>query len=221
MTLDKAPPLRAETPRDMAETGFTPILRELTASIPEVEVAIFVDEEGECVDYSARIGIFDAKIAGAQLHVLTHALVEHGKRAFGVPFSYHVVAESREIIVRRVSDEYTLVLLCDPPAPLALIGQALGAAVRELRVEGGIAPPPWEPVQEALLVELRPAVGWGYAPSAFVESGARHELAAVMGRWVEDAADDAVCFLVRMPSGEETVLVHDAREGRWSRRPGR
>lgn len=209
---------RAETPRDVEETAFTPILRRLSESVPEVQVAMFVDEEGECVDYSVRIGLFDAKIAGAQIHVLTHTIVQHATRLLGTPHAYHVVADEREIVVRRVSDEYTLVLVCDPPAPLGTLSQLIDAAVRELRLEGGIAPPLWEPHREMLKVELRASAGWGYAPTAFSERGLRYELIAVVGRWIDHEDQGAVCFLVRMTSGEETVLVHKVREGRWHRR---
>ena len=209
---------RAETPRDTDETGFTPILRRVVAAVPELQAAVFVDEEGECVDYCVRMGLFDAKVAGAQLHVLTRGIVERGGSILGAPHTYHVVADAREILVRRVSDDYTLVLVSDPPAPLGALAQWLEAAVRELRHEGGIAAPPWEPHREALKVELRASVGWGYAPTAFSERGRRHELTAVVGRWIDHEDQGAVCFMVRTSSGEETVLVHRAREGRWSRR---
>ena len=209
---------RAETPRDMEETGFTPILRRLSETVPEVQVAVFVDEEGECVDYSARIGLFDAKIAGAQIHVLTHTIVTHVTGILGTPHAYHVVADAREILVRRVSDEYTLVLLCDPPAPLGALSQLVDEAVRDLRLEAAIAPPLWEPHRETLRVELRASAGWGYAPTAFSERGRRYELTAVVGRWIDHEEQGAVCFMVRTASGEETVLVHKAREGRWFRR---
>jgi hypothetical protein len=209
---------RAETPRDMEETGFTPILRRLVASAPELQAAVFVDEEGECVDYTTRMGLFDAKIAGAQLHVLTHTIVEAGRRFLGDPHAYHVVADVREILVRRVSDEYTLVLVSDPPAPLGALTNLVEGAVRELRIEGGIAPPVWEPHRETLKVDVRASAGWGYAPTAFSERGHRHELVAVVGRWIDHEDQGAVCFMVRTSSGEETVLVHKAREGRWLRR---
>lgn len=210
--------LRAETPRDVEETGFTPILRKLAATIPELQAAVFVDEEGECVDYCTRIDLFDAKVIGAQVHVLTTTIVGNGHRFLGAPHAYHVVADRRELVVRRVSDEYTLVLVCDPPAPLGALHGLLEAVVRDLRHEGGIAQPDWEPQRETLRVEIRASAGWGYAPTAFSERGRRHALTAVVGRWIDHEDHGAVCFLVRTSTGEETVLVHRAREGRWSRR---
>ena len=39
-----------------------------------------------------------------------------------------------------------------------------------------------------------------------------------VGRWIDHEDQGSVCFLVRTSSGEETVLVHRAREGRWLRR---
>lgn len=209
---------RPETPRDMEETGFTPILRSLALGVPEVQAAVFVDDEGECVDYYSRMGLFDTKVAGAQLHVITHAILEHATRFLGAPHAYHVVADAREIVVRRVSDEYTLVVICDPPAPMGALNGLVESAVRDLRLEAAIAPPLWEPHRETLKVELRASAGWGYAPTAFSERGLRHELVAVVGRWIDHEDQGAVCFMVRTSSGEETVLVHRAREGRWMRR---
>jgi hypothetical protein len=210
--------VRPETPRDTEETGFTPILRRLAGSLPELQAAVFVDEEGECVDLCTRIGLFDAKILGAQLHVLTTTVVDQGTRFLGVPHAFHVVADTREIVVRRVSDEYTLVLVCDPPAPLGAIHGLLEGVVRDLRHEGAIVAPDWEPHRETLRVEVRASAGWGYAPTAFSERGRRYPLVAVVGRWIDHEDQGAVCFLVRTATGEETVLVHRAREGRWSRR---
>lgn len=207
-----------EVPRDMEETGFTPILRRLVSAIPEVRAAVFVDEEGECVDYCSRVDVFAAKVAGAQLHVAIRAVMGSGARCLGAPRALHVVADSAELLVRRVSDEYTLVVVCDPPAPLGALQGRVEAAVCELRSEGGIARPAWEPERETLRVELRSSAGWGYAPTAFSERGRRHALAAVVGRWIDHEDQGAVCFMVRTESGEETVLVHRAWEGRWVRR---
>jgi len=193
-------------------------MRGRAGTVPELLAAVFVDEEGECVDYCSRIGAFDAKIAGAQVHVLTTALVELATRFQGSPHAYHVVADAREILVRRISNEYTLVLVCDPPAPLGTLNGLIEKAVRELRQEGGIAAPVWEPHRETLRVEVRASAGWGYAPTAFSERGHRHVLAAVVGRWIDHEDQGAVCFLVRTQTGEETVLVHRTREGRWLRR---
>lgn len=218
MSTDGRRSMRPETPRDMDETSFTPILRRLASVVPEVQAVAFVDEEGECVDFCSRIGEFEAKIAGAQFHVITTAIVEAVRRVQGVAHAYHVVADDRELLVRRVSDEYTLVLVVDTPAPLGSLAGIVEETVRALRLEGAIATPPWEPNREVLKVELRASAGWGYAPTAYTERGVRHRLLAVVGRWIDHEDQGAVCFLVRTEGGEETVLVHRAKEGRWSRR---
>ncbi len=209
---------RPETPRDIEETDFTPILRRIAIAVPEVQAAVFVDDEGECVDYCSRMGVYDTKVVGAHLHVITHSIITSGSRSLGAPHAYHIVADAREIVVRRVSDEYTLVVVCDPPAPLGTLNGLIETAVRDIRLEAAIAPPLWEPHRETLKVELRASAGWGYAPTAFSERGHRHELTAVVGRWIDHEDSGAVCFMVRTTSGEETVLVHRAREGRWLRR---
>ena len=63
--------VRPETPRDMEETAFTPLLRRYIMSLLEVQAVVFVDDEGETVDYATRIPIYDAKVIAAQFHVLT------------------------------------------------------------------------------------------------------------------------------------------------------
>lgn len=208
---------RPETPRDMEETAFTPLLRRYTMSLGEVQAVVFVDDEGETVDYTTRIPIYDAKVIGAQLHVLTHAIVQEAKGG-GVTHAFHLVADKREFLVRRVSNDYTLVIVSDPPAPLGALAALTEETVRLLRAEGGIAMPLWEPQREVLRVEIRASTGWGYAPTGFVEHGVRHAPLSVVGRWIDHEDQGSVCFLVRASTGEETVLVHRPREGRWYRR---
>ena len=209
--------LRPEVERDMAETAFTPILRRYTMALGEVQAVIFVDDEGETVDYASRIPIYDAKVIAAQFHVLTYSIVQEAKGG-GVTHAFHLVADKREFIVRRVSNEYTLVIISDPPAPLGALASITDETVRLLRTEGGIKMPEWEPQREVLRVEIRASTGWGYAPTGYIERGVRHAPLAVVGRWIDHEDQGSVCFLVRSASGEETVLVHRPREGRWVRR---
>ena len=43
--------LRAESTRDQAENAFTAILRRLFQNVPALVATVFVDMEGECIDY--------------------------------------------------------------------------------------------------------------------------------------------------------------------------
>ncbi len=88
----------------------------------------------------------------------------------------------------------------------------------ELRREAGIAVPDWEPVVDAVRVEVREAVGWPYAPTAFHDEDQRVGIAAVLGRWNEGTGTRSrICFRVRTDDGEELTLVHDRVVDRWER----
>src|SRR4051812_38568136 len=59
---------RAEAARDQGESAFTPILRRCFQDVPRLLAAVFVDAEGECIDYVSAIDPFEAKVAAAHMH---------------------------------------------------------------------------------------------------------------------------------------------------------
>ncbi|MCX7807885.1 MAG: hypothetical protein N2515_04700 [Deltaproteobacteria bacterium] len=203
-----------EAPRDMEETGFTPILRRLLGAMQEIQAVVFVDEEGECVDYVARIEAFEAKVMGAQLHVFLKNSLHLLRTPLGEIRRFHIVTEDTEIWLERVSPEYTLVVAAAPSGSLD-VGSLLEEVVGSLREEGGIHGGKDSP--SAVRVLVRDSKGWGYAPFAFFEKGKYHELLAVLGRWFDEDEPDNVCFMVLLASGEESVLVHQKKQGRWLR----
>ena len=201
-----------ESARDQDESAFTPILRRLLYRTTGVLSVSFVDPEGECVDYCAALSPFDAKIAGAQMLVtMTDLVTRLAKLDAGQSYLLVVQGGARDLVVRRVSEQYLLVVVLKPRALTARLMGGIHHAVTELRREAGIATPSWEPVLDSVRVEVRAAVGWPYAPSAFFdEGGARIAIADVMGRWSEGSGRAArVCFRVRTRTGEELTLVHD------------
>ncbi len=211
---------REEARRDIDESAFTSVLRSLVRVVPEALLAVFVDEEGECVDYCSALPPFDAKIAGAQLHVMVHEVSQVvAKLRGGKVWFVHVQGSERELLVRRVSDEYLLVLVTGPLKAEGPLRGAIDATVSALRAEGEISRPRWEPHRQPLLVDVRQARGWGYAPEVIYDRGVRIEILAVLGRFGEgEGTQRRDVFLVRTEHGEELTLAHRLDLGTWERR---
>jgi hypothetical protein len=211
---------RAEAPRDQGESAFTPILRRCFQDIPKLLAALFVDAEGECIDYVSAIDPFEAKVAAAHLHnTMSLFRWARASRVLGESFALEIAASEREVCVRCVGDGYMLIAIALPGADRVEREDALLAAVQEFRAEVGLVTPSWETRQVRLSVRVRAAKGWQYAPAAFSARGVRIAISDVLGRWTE-AVDDAVggdrvCFRVRTQEGQELTLVHEPDSQVW------
>jgi predicted regulator of Ras-like GTPase activity (Roadblock/LC7/MglB family) len=206
-----------EAARDQIESAFTPILRRIWSSAPAVLAAVFVDMEGECIDYVSSIDPFEAKVSGAHAHVLMDALRVRHKLELQEPITLEITGSARELWARRVSEDYLLVVVLEPGADHLQVRSVLSAAGREFRAEVGAASPAWEPAG-VLEVLVRSAVGWPYAPAAFSQEGVRVVVTDVLGRWTEPGGaygDELVCFRVRTEDGQELTLVHDPGGDGW------
>jgi hypothetical protein len=211
---------RAERQRDQGESAFTPILRRFFQCVPTLLAAVFVDAEGECIDYVSALEPFEAKVAAAHLHN-TMSLFRWGRASalLGESFGLDLCASTREAFVRCVGDGYMLIALALPGFDRTELEDALAVATQEFRAEVGIAPPSWERRQERLSVRVRASKDWQYAPAAFYARGERVAISDVLGRWterVDDAAgSDRVCFRVRTQEGQELTLVHEPESKLW------
>jgi hypothetical protein len=212
---------RAEAERDQVESTFTGILRRVFEAIPALVAVVFVDLDGECIDYVAAIQPYDAKVVAAHMHMLLkHMRGDRLASELGETFAFELVSAQREVWVRQFCDEYTLVVLLDPGFDASELRDAIAIAGREFREEVGLAAPAWEG-QERLSVRLRASPGWNYAPAGFSLGGARYGIAAVLGRWTEpvrpgEGEPTRVCFRVRTQHGEELTLAHDEHTEAWS-----
>ncbi|HJK99086.1 MAG TPA: hypothetical protein RMF84_17820 [Polyangiaceae bacterium LLY-WYZ-14_1] len=216
--------LRREAPRDQAESEFTPILRRLWARDETVLAVAFVDQEGECIDYCSSLDPFDAKIAGAHMLVVVAETAERLRALDGGETQrVSLLGDEREILVRRLSEDYALVVVA---APSTNHRQALHEGIEEaasaLRQEAKIERPAWDLTAHSLHVQLRAAVGWPYAPLSYLERGRRVRVTEVLGRWVEagGGSDGSTIegFRVRTAMGEELTLVYDPDQDAWIRR---
>jgi hypothetical protein len=211
-----------EAKRDLFETAFTPILRRMWEALPSVLAAVFVDLEGECIDYVSSLDPFEAKVGGAHAFVLVDAIrATHRKLGLAEPVVLSMTGSSRELWARRVNEDYVLVLVLVPGSDHAQVRAMLARASREFRDEVGAAPAAWEPADGSLEVIVRAAVGWPYAPAEYIERGTRVLIGDVLGRWTEPGEGggaDCVCFRVRTHDGHELTLVHDPIADGWSLR---
>jgi hypothetical protein len=209
-----------EAPRDQVESAFTPILRRLLYRTTGVLAVCFVDDEGECVDYCAALPPYDVKVTGAHLRVVMNDVAERLARiGAGESWLLHLHSDQRDIVARRVSKEYLLVILLKPNTLTRRLLGGIEHTVNELRREAGVAVPSWEPMVDSVNVEVREAVGWPYAPAAFQDRNGRVAIADVLGRWMEDGSSSTgrLCFRVRTEAGEELTLIHDRTLDRWER----
>lgn len=213
------PATRSEAPRDQVESAFTAILRRLFECVPAVKAAVFLDQEGECIDYVAGIEPYDAKVLAAHMHMLLKRMrSERLAPTLGETFAFELVSAEREVWVRQFCDEYALVVLLGTGFDVSELRDAVAWAGREFREEVGLAAPAWEG-RERLSVRVRASAGWNYAPAGFSLGGERYAIAAVLGRWTEPARPGEpswVCFRVRTQHGEELTLAHDEHTEAWS-----
>lgn len=212
--------IREEPERDQIESSFTRPLRRTVRCHSSVLAALFVDAEGECVDYCSCIDPYDAKVAGAQMQVSVAEVRRFARRIGGGRSALtEVVGERRCFVLREIGDGYSVVVVIQG----RLIDQAILVATEKcasvLRAEAGLATPSWDP-KGILEVITRDAVGWDYAPLGYVEHGIVHKVQDVLGRWEEDggiSAGSLVCFRVRNEAGDELTLAHDDIEKAWLR----
>lgn len=203
--------MRPEAHRTEHETAFTPILRRLLHRHEGILAVVFVDQEGESVDYCSRIEAFDTKVAAAYMRIW----IEFEMPRHGLIRELSLVGTERSFATRRVTVDYVLGVVSDVETPLENVQAWIADAGEELRGEMGAAPPEWESHADRVLVETRAAVGWGYAPIAFGLGDRRVIVIDVLGQWADGAF---TCFRVRTSYGEELTLAHHAGKDYWVRK---
>lgn len=213
----------SERARDQDESAFTPILRQAWRADASTRCVLFVDREGECIDYVSSMEPYDAKVIAAHALLLLDGLRQRREvLGAGEPHGLEVATSECLLWVQRVSDDYALVVVADPNADADMLDDVVRDACRAFRRECGIPTPTWDAESqqaqdESLSVEVRQAVGWAYAPAAITRGVARTPIVGVMGRWTEDDAQRGrqVCFRVRTAEGQELTLAHSPGSNAW------
>lgn len=208
-----------ESDRDQIETEFTPILRMLFRSVPGSTAVVFVDDEGETVDYCSSADPFSARVIGAQLQVTAREIARVIRRLGGGEMSTaEVWGSSGQLIVRRLGGGYFLMVATEEPVDSQRVTLPIEEAVAALRAEGALAVPHWDPVRPPLRVLCGDSEAWGFAP-ATVGSGDREKaVTVVLGSWKESPGllgSPQACFRVQFEDGTEMTLAYDADHDRW------
>jgi hypothetical protein len=212
------PPLQRNRP----ESPFAHILAGLLDTHRQVDSAAFVDRLGECIDYASRVDPFEAEVAGAQMQNVTSELVERMAKVAsgGALVLWTVEAAHRDFVVRRVTEEHCVVLALIANGVTARLLRSLGALADALRREAQLDVPAWDVRGELYQVNVRPSVGFGYAPEAVRLGDGAPTPVEVLGRWTERgfiSGEEVICFRVRC-QGRELTLTHDRYLDRWHRR---
>lgn len=212
-----------EAPRDQAESSFTRIIREFLEKDPRYLGCIFVDREGECVDYCSLIDAYELKVIGAQLQVVLANLRPHlTKLVIGELESFYVGASKGDLLLRRVDEEYSLALLTTTGGVDEHTLEEASQLAQRLREEAGLETPYFDSIDGPLDVALRESIGYGYAPIAIRRGDSVTVVADVLGYFEEHggiAGGPLDCFHVRLEDGVEFLLVRDAENDRWYRFP--
>ena len=204
--------------RDQDESPFSRILEDFWRSHETVLAAVFVDAEGETVDYCSSVDPYEARVAAATVHAMLAPLHEPCENlGAGFARQWLMECEHRDLIMRRISAEYGLLVVAEAGAVTARLLAGLDAVAIALRREAEIPAPSWDPGAEPYVVETREAVAWGYAPVSIRHGDDERVVRDVLGRWTERGAvslEPLVCFRVRCEE-EELTLVHDPWLQRW------
>ncbi|MCA9532788.1 MAG: hypothetical protein KC593_03880 [Myxococcales bacterium] len=208
-----------ETERDQVESAFTPLLRSLYRAAPGVIAAVFVDHEGECVDYCVGIDPYDAKVAGAHLILV---LSEIQPRVVGLmagdALDFIVYGSERDLMLRRVSDGFALIVLTSAGTLDEPLLEHIELVVHAIRTELDEAAPIWDVRLAPIEVAVRESGPWVFAPE-LVRRGDEHiPILDVMGRWEEGEhlpGGKLVCFRVHTERYRELTLAFDVANKSW------
>ncbi|MEZ4298058.1 MAG: hypothetical protein R3B70_24110 [Polyangiaceae bacterium] len=204
--ISRARARRKTPPRDQAPSPFTPILDRLVASTPSARGAALVDFEGETVDYAGGLDPFELKVAAATWLIV---LAEVGATSFSAATQIVIRAARSSYVLRRVNDDYALVLVLHARAAFAVSDRALGEAEAALANEAG-----WSRRNRAAWfgVHVRTETGVDHRPLSMLVGDAWQPI-EVMGALVS-LHDRERGYRVRLPSGAEMMLIRE-RNGLW------
>ena len=202
---ERVPRSKAPRPeRDQAPSSFAEILDRLVTSTPSARAAALVDFEGETVDYAGRLDPYELKVAAATWQIV---LAEIGDTAIATPLQIMIRARRAGFVLRRVNQEYAIILVLHARAAFAVSERALAEAETALAREAGwkrTNRPAWFGVSVHTGAEHRPVELF------FADNWQPIDvIGAVVG-----LRDRERGYRVRLPSGVEMMLVRE-RNGLW------
>lgn len=113
------------------------MLTNLLVDLPGAEGAIFVDPEGECVDYVTRKATpYELKVEGAYHGlILRQATRLAALAASGALYSVAIAGNAMCVMSRPLNQGYYLVLVMEPGTPLSLAAKAMAKTGEALNRE--------------------------------------------------------------------------------------
>jgi hypothetical protein len=133
-----------EAVRDRPPTSIALILDTFWREHAEVAAVVFVDSEGECIDYCTSLDPFEAKLAGATWLDSTARMRRNASHVLAGELRQWVVHTDRnDFVVRRVTEEYVLVVQLSAEGLGARHLAALDGLVALLREDVGAECAPW------------------------------------------------------------------------------
>ena len=89
--------------RDTSPSEFALILRRVCDAVSSVEMAAFVDMEGECIDYYSSLDPYEAKLVAAQTVSLLGQVLELNRKVqFGESYLLEISTGEKELLARRI-----------------------------------------------------------------------------------------------------------------------
>jgi hypothetical protein len=199
----------AAPPRDQATSTFTRVLERLVAVTPGARAAALVDFEGETVDYAGHLDPYELKITAAHWLIVLSETAEAGH--VGPIERLSIRARTRAYYVRRLVENYAVVLVLHPRAAFAVSERAMQEAIAGLSAEAG-----WPLPRDAarwFWVEVEAEHQGRAVRPKRLKVGGSFQPVEVMGALVGLAPREKG-FRVRLPSGAEMMLVRE-RLGCW------
>lgn len=195
--------------RDQATSTFTHILERLLAATPGARAAALVDFEGETVDYAGSLDPFDLKIAAAHWLIVLSEIA--ATQQAGVIQQVCVRAHRHGYFVRRLEEDYAVVLVLHPRAAFAVSDRAVEEAIARLSLEAG-----WPVPKDAarwFCVEVT-AERRGHVPRPVkLKVAGSWQPVDVLGTMV-GLKERERGFRVRLSNGREMMLLRE-RLGQW------
>jgi hypothetical protein len=197
-------------PRDQEPSTFSRILERLLHATPGGQAAALVDFEGETVDYAGHLDPFELKVTAAHWLIALSEIAADTSRV-GTVARLTVRARGRGYYVRRLEENYALVLILHPRAAFAVSERAIHEAIVSLSAEAG-----WPVPRDAarwFCVEVQSERQGRLVRPRSLKVAGRFQPVEIMGAVVGLAPRERG-FRVRLPTGAEMMLVRE-RLGRW------
>lgn len=177
--------------------------------MPGAHAAVFIDAEGECVDFGGRGTEFEIKVAAAHLRVL---LEQSDGVGLGQVKQLMISAKGKSFLIRTLSDGYALVVIAHRYGAVFHVSErAMQECAYDLSQEAGFGGKrrrkPW------YSVEVEPKRPRRARPERARTEGTDWIPVQVLGV-LQGMDNEELGYRVRLGSGAELSLVRE-RTGLW------